>query len=191
MNSNSDIEYLYLDVKFNDACTELTMKLSVFMYTEKLGLDGGSLKGEEALTFLKSTFHGRQPEIINYFWLFTPDTKYEEFGVELVVVIPSIKDVKFKYNLFDRKRRQLKTSMMSIPCVKIPKVDITRSDIVAALGKLRAQTTALKPAAASVFKDMQDIEAELLKTPETISPELQTKMNTAYESYSKQINDLV
>lgn len=119
---NSDKEYLYLDVKFNDECTAITIKLAVFMYTEKLGLDGGSLTGEDALKFLKSTVHGNQPEFVNFFWLFHPDTKYEEFGVELNVVIPPIKDVKFKHNKFDsRKRRKLQTSMMSIPCAKMPK----------------------------------------------------------------------
>lgn len=184
---NSDKEYLYLDVKFNDECTEITMKLAVFMYTENLGLDGGSLTGEDALKFIKNTIHGSQPELINYFWLFQPDTKYEDFGVELNVVIPSIKDVKFKHNKFDRKRRQLKTSMMSIPCVKIPKIniDITASDIGEALERLGAQKTPLNPTAKTIFEEMSGISTQLLEGKSTISPELQTKMNTTYASYLK------
>lgn len=118
---NSDLEYLYLDVNFSDDCKTVIMKLGVFMYTEKLGLNGGQLRGEEGLTFLKNNVHGRQPELVNYFWMFGPDETYT-LPFELIVQIPPIKDVKFKHNKFDRKRRAFKTSMMSIPCVtKIPK----------------------------------------------------------------------
>lgn len=126
---NSDIGYLYLDVTFNPECTEVNMKLGVFMYTEKLGFNGGKLTDEDALHFLKNTNHGRQPDLINYFWLFGPDAKMEDLPYDkLTVEIPPIKDVKYKDNKFDRKRRKFATSMMSIPCVKQLKV-ITADDL--------------------------------------------------------------
>jgi hypothetical protein len=188
---NSDQEYLYIDVTFNAACTEVTMKLGVFMFTEKLGLKGGSLEGEEALQFLKSTVHGKQPDLINYFWLFNPDAKVIDFGMSLTVIIPPIQDVKFKHNKFDRKRRAFKTSMMSIPCVQIPKnpkTDVTESDIKTALERFRNLKTTPSGTDAVVYEDMKDIEAQIIALTAKnldITPALQIKMNDAYESYSK------
>lgn len=114
---NSDFEHLYLDVHYNEDCTEALMKLSIFMFHHKLGLKGGKLEGDEALKFLKSTSHGKQPDLINYFYLFSPESM-EEMPIKITVEIPGVKDVRYRHNKFDRKKRGFKAATMSIPCIK-------------------------------------------------------------------------
>lgn len=120
---NTDLEYLYLDVAVSDNKADILMKLGVFMYVPSLGLKGGQLKGAEAANFLKQTNHGMQPDLINYSWLFAPEVSATTFPLNSVTVeIPSVHDVKFKHNKFDRKRRRvIKSALMSIPSVAVKK----------------------------------------------------------------------
>lgn len=183
---NPDREYLYLDVKFNDSCTTVTIKIGVFMYTQKLGLTGGDLIGEEAFDFLKNTIDGKQPDLINFFMLFGADTTYEELNLELTVNIPSIHDVKFKNNKFDRKRRAFKTSMMSIPCANIKTAKVTASTalIDAAIQKYEKSQSTLSADDQNILTEMRAI---LEDSKPKLTPELQTRMDTVYNLYlSKQ-----
>lgn len=116
---NLDNTYLYLNVSFSDECTAANIKLGVFMYTKQLGYKGGKLEGEDALYFLKNTTHGKQPDLINYFWLFSPDSQLTDLPYKVLTVeIPPITDVKFRHNKFDKKKNKMIMSMMSIPIVK-------------------------------------------------------------------------
>ena len=117
---NSDLEYLYLDISFNDECTVMNLNLGSFMYVSKLGLGGGTLYNEEAFEFLKSTIYGQQQDMCNFSILFAPDAEYSSLNVDLSVKIPSIKDVKFKNNKFRRNKR--KHISAPVPC-KSPKTD--------------------------------------------------------------------
>jgi hypothetical protein len=181
---NSDLEYLYLDVKFNDQCTKMTVNFGIFMYIDKLGLKGGSLEGEDAFKFLKSTIHGSQPDLINYFWMFSPDAAYNDLNIDLTVVIPPITDVKFKHNKFDRKRSALKSAMMSIPCVKKLKINPTQSDLADALKVFRSKTSGLPPDQKKTFDEMQQIEQLLLANPNDKMEERIKKVLEEYATYN-------
>jgi hypothetical protein len=187
---NSDTGYLYLDVTFNPECTEVNMKLGVFMYTEKLGFNGGKLTGDDALYFLKNTNYGRQPDLINYFWLFSPDAKMSDLPYnKLTVEIPPIKDIKFKNNKFDRKRRAFKTLMMSIPCVKKLKIILVSELQTAAnavTDELRKSDKAIDQKMITITNFLGRLATEA-KSDQTTVSESDQKLINEYYAYIQEI----
>lgn len=106
---NFGIDYLHLEVSLNASCTSMNLKIKQFMYVSALGFNGGTLSGEAAFKFLKSTIYGRQPDLCNFFILFEPDADYSTLNIDLSIEIPPINDVKFK------NQRRYKRKNVSLP----------------------------------------------------------------------------
>jgi hypothetical protein len=84
-----------LHITFHNLDNKYKFKLGTF-YFSSLGISGGVLTNEEAYNFLKSIDHGYQPDLINYRLLLDPNEEYP--GIDIVVEIPKLSNLKFKNN---------------------------------------------------------------------------------------------
>jgi hypothetical protein len=93
----------------------MNLKLGFFLFEPSLGLNGGTLRKENAFKFLKSTIYGRQPELCNFAIMFGPDATYDSLNVDITVEIPPISEVKFKHNKFLSNKRKFKNGVIPLP----------------------------------------------------------------------------
>lgn len=118
-----DNNYLFMSANFNETCTELKMELGSYFYIPPNG-NTEEMQGQAALDFLKQTSHGQQPELSNFAVLmFSPDITTEDLDYNLSVKIPEVKDVLYKKNKYDnKKKRKVVGESMTIPSIKMLKI---------------------------------------------------------------------
>lgn len=114
-----DNEYLFLNAVFSEQCSALTIELGAYLQMHRPDrVESHKLVGKEAFDFLKETIYGQQSEMSNFAVLvFSPDTTYNDIGLNLTVKIPSIGEVMHKKNKFDTRKRKIDGETMTIPIV--------------------------------------------------------------------------